>query len=144
MNHLYIKLSGLVFVLTFMFSCTTDFDTTAPYQDITVVYGLLDQTQPNQYLKINKAFLSEKDVLTYANDADSNNYPFILDIKLEEWDTDGNFIKSYDFDTTTIYNKEPGQFYNPEQILYNWIRPEFPIGNEIIYWGQTPVDSIPI
>ena len=68
-----------------MFSCTTDFDTTAHYQDITVVYGLLDQTQPNQYIKINKAFLSETDVLTYANDADSSNYPFILDIKLEEW-----------------------------------------------------------
>ena len=26
----------------------------------------------------------------------------------------------------------------------NGLRPEFPIGYEIIYWGQTPVDSIPI
>ncbi len=142
MNRLYIKLLGLLFALAFMFSCTTYFDTTAEYKDITVVYGLLDQTQKEQYLKINKAFLSEKDVLTYANDPDSNNYPYTLNVKLEEWNED-NFVQSFGFETTTIYNKEPGQFYNPEQLVYKWIGPDYPLAYEIIYWGQSPIDSIP-
>lgn len=145
MNHLFIKLSGLVFVLAMMFSCTTDFETTAPYKDITIVYGLLDQTQADQYIKINKAYLSETDVLTYANNADSNNYPYVLDIKLEEWDENDNLVKTFGFDTTTIYNKEPGQFYNPEQVLYKWIGPDYPLSYEVITWGTPPtaIDSIP-
>ncbi len=142
MNRLYIKLSGLFFALAFMFSCTTDFDTTADYKDITIVYGLLDQTQADQYLKINKAFLSEKDVLTYANNPDSNNYPYTLDVKLEERDDNGTLVKTHGFETTTIYDKEPGQFYYPEQLVYKWIRPTNPTGYDIFYWGQTPVDTI--
>ena len=46
--------------------CETDFDTTAPYKDITIVYGLLDSKDSMQYIKINKAFLAENNVLTYA------------------------------------------------------------------------------
>lgn len=144
MIRLYIKLSGLFFALVFMLSCTTDFDTTASYKDITIVYGLLDQTQADQYIKINKAFLSETDVLTYAQDPDSSNYPFLLDVKLEEWNDNGNLVQTFSFDTTTIYNKESGQFYNPDQILYKWISPEYPIGYDVIYWGQTAVDTVPI
>lgn len=127
-----------------MYSCTTDFDTTASYEDITIVYGLLDQTQADQYLKINKAFLSETDVLTYAQVPDSSYYPYALNIKLEEWNRNDILVNTFTFDTTTIYNKEPGQFYNPEQILYKWNRPENPIGVEYIKWGQDIIDSIPI
>jgi hypothetical protein len=144
MMRLFLKLSGLFFAFVFITSCETDFDTTANYKDITVVYGLLDQTKAEQYIKINKAFLSETDVLTYAALDDSNQYANKLEVTLEEWNSNGNFVQSFNFDTTTIYDKEPGQFYNPEQILYKWQGPEFPIGYEFITWGQTPVDTIPI
>lgn len=111
----------ILFIITvFLFSsCETDFDTNAEWKDITVIYGLLDQKNSLQYLKINKAFLGEGNALIYAQEPDSSNYPYLLEVKIEEWDEAGNYlIKTIEFDTTTIYNKEPGIFYYPEQIIY--------------------------
>jgi hypothetical protein len=144
MSRTFTKLSGIFILLVFVISCETDFYTTAEYEDITVVYGLLDQQQGEQYIKINKAFLSETDVLTYAQNADSSNYPFQLEVSLQEINENGNVVNTYTFDTTTIYNKEPGVFYSPEQILYKWNAPEWPISYDIVYWGQNPVDTIPV
>lgn len=144
MNRLFIKLSGLFFALILMQSCTTDFETTASYEDITIVYGLLDQKQADQYIKINKAFLSDKDILTYAAIPDSSYYPYVLEVTLQEINDNGNVVQTFTFDTTTIYNKEEGQFYFPNQVLYKWNRPDYPVDYEVINWGQTPVDTIPI
>lgn len=116
-------------ILSFIFlvsSCETDFRTTAPYKDITVVYGLLDPMDSMQYIKINKAFLGEGNVMQYAMEEDSSEYAYPLDVWVEEWTTSGDSVKSYYFDTTTVYNKEPGQFYYPKQVLYKWQKPDKP------------------
>jgi hypothetical protein len=145
-----LSVSVLTFVLIFLFfSCETDFDTTTDWQDITVVYGLLDQKNPNQYLKINKAFLGEGNALVYAAEADSSNYPYDLDVWLEEWTEDGDSLGVSHFETTMIYDKEPGQFYYPNQLIYNWIPPAEPVGYEYIVEGGVSgtldtVDIIPI
>ncbi|MCD4696738.1 MAG: hypothetical protein K8S16_10915 [Bacteroidales bacterium] len=142
-NHLpFILLSGIILLL---FSCETDFKTIANYEDITVVYGLLDQKDSNQYIKINKAYLSEGDVLTYAQNPDCTNYINKLNVWMEEWTESGDPIGTIVFDTTTIYNKEPGLFYYPEQVLYNWQRPETPFGFEYVIIGfNDTIDIIPI
>jgi hypothetical protein len=116
------------------YACETDFDTTAPYKDITIIYGLLDSKDSMQYIKINKAYLAENNVISYAAMEDSNSYPFPLDVWVEEW-LNGDSIRSYYFDTTTIYNKEPGQFYNPEQVIYRWQKPEQPFKIQYIIEG---------
>lgn len=108
-------------------SCTTDFDITGDWQEITVVYGLMNQNNDTTFLKINKAFLGEDNALTMANIPDSSSYFNDLEVSVQEWkvspagDINGTrlyILKTITFDTTTFYKKEPGQFYSGNQILY--------------------------
>ena len=131
----YLLSISLFLSLLLLVSCETEFSTIAEYKDITVVYGLLDSKDSNQYIKINKAFLTENDVLTYAADPDSNQYLNKLEVKIEEWSENGNKIQTFELDTTTVYNKEPGLFYYPDQILYTWNRPQFPFKVNYIIEG---------
>ena len=72
----------LVFSMVFM-ACETDFDVNANWKEVTVVYGLLDQSEQEQYIKINKAYLGEGDALQLATIADSVNYdPSDLEVKI--------------------------------------------------------------
>ena len=105
------------FLSMLLFACTTEFDSTANYKDITVVYGLLDQTDSITYLKINKAFLGDGDVMIMAKEEDSSSYGPNLDVKVEDWFNNVR-IKTFIFDTTTIFNKDTGLFYAPKQLLY--------------------------
>jgi hypothetical protein len=109
-----------IFIGVLFFGCSTDFDINANWKDITIVYGLLNQKDSIHYIKINKAFLGEGDILTMAQNPDSSSYGNNLEVRIDEYD--GNsFQKSFYLDTTTVYNKEPGVFYYPKQILYKFV-----------------------
>ena len=71
--------------MIFLYSCEEDFEINAPYQDITVVYGLIDQGQDTIFLKINKAFLGDGNVLEMAKIEDSSEYVNGLEATIEEW-----------------------------------------------------------
>lgn len=94
--------------------CSTDFSVTAPWKEITVVYGLLNPADSVQYIKINKAFLGEGNALQMAGVADSNNYRNILDVKLQQL-SDGSFIQ---LSRDSSIPKETGTFANVPNILY--------------------------
>jgi len=98
-------------------SCEEEFEINAPYQDITVVYGLIDQADDSIFIKINKAFLGEGDVMEMAKIEDSSQYVTGLQAVIEEWNN-GSMVRSYSLDTITLSNKEGGTFYNPYQIVY--------------------------
>ncbi len=67
----------LLAVSVFFVACETDFELNASWKEVTVVYGLLDQSQQQQYIKINKAYLGEGDALQMASVTDSSHYtPF--------------------------------------------------------------------
>ena len=62
-------------------ACSTELEVSAPYKDITVVYGVLStratdgvSDETRHYVKINKAFLGEGDALVYAQIPDSTEY----------------------------------------------------------------------
>jgi hypothetical protein len=114
-NILYLFL--LLPFFLFLSSCEDDFDITAPYKDITIAYGLLDLNEDTTYLRINKAFLGDGNVLEMAKVEDSSIYANGLEAFIEEW-SDGSFINSYTLDTIRINDKEDGLFYNPYQLLY--------------------------
>ncbi|MCX6252428.1 MAG: hypothetical protein NTX61_16975 [Bacteroidetes bacterium] len=94
------------------------------WQDITVVYGLLNQNKDTSFVKITKAFLGEGNALAFAKIPDSSTYPDKLDVKLEEYyevSMGTPVLKNtYTFDTLTIANKQPGDsiFYYPYQLVY--------------------------
>jgi hypothetical protein len=98
-------------------SCETDFDVTAPWQDITVVYGLISQNDSVHYIKINKAFLGAGNALEYAQNPDSSSYGGNLEVVLKE-SSNGSVIRTLTFDTTSVFDKEPGVFYAPHQVVY--------------------------
>jgi hypothetical protein len=131
-----------------LFSCETDFETTAEWKDITVVYGLLDQRDSVQYLKINKAFLGEGDVMVFAKENDSINYDPPLNVWLEEWDANGNKIQTIiEFDTATSYKPDDPDavFSTGAQRIYKGVAKNFGIIGkpyEIRYIVVPPNDTV--
>ena len=100
-------------------ACKTDLEINAPYRDVTVVYGLLDQGQDTQFVKINKAFQGEGDALVYAQIPDSSEYGN-EDIQYARVHRiqNGQRVKTMQLVLDTA-NRVPGTFYSPEhQIFY--------------------------
>lgn len=112
----------IIIASIFISGCSNDVEINAEYEEIVVVYGLLDVSddeaglQPDTtYLKINKAFLGPDNALIMAQVPDSNN--FIEKLIVEIW-AEENPSEIITFDTITIDNKEDGDFYNPYQLIY--------------------------
>tara|TARA_B100001142_G_scaffold175678_1_gene175296 strand:+ start:565 stop:1578 length:1014 start_codon:yes stop_codon:yes gene_type:complete len=85
MKRIYLILS--VFSILFI-SCETDVDVNAQWEEIVVVYGLLDQDQELQFVKVNKAFLGDDAAYIMAQQSDSFNlhyeYPDAIIVSLHE------------------------------------------------------------
>jgi hypothetical protein len=109
----------LLLLIPALFSCNKELNVNADWKDVTVVYGLLDQTDDTTFIKITKAFLGEGDALVFSKEADSSNYPDKLEVRLDEY-ADTALIQSFACDTITIHNKEKGDslFYYPDQLMY--------------------------
>jgi hypothetical protein len=64
-----------IFIL-FLAACSNDFEVTAPWKEVPIVYGLLSTTDTAHYIRIEKAFLDpEESALKIAKIADSLYYP---------------------------------------------------------------------
>ena len=87
------KLSYVLLLFTALFSaCSTDLDVVGKYKETMVIYGLVDQNQAKQYIKINKAFLGEGNAISYAAIKDSAQYVHALNVKLQKLDATGHSI----------------------------------------------------
>lgn len=116
----------------FFTSCETDFDVTAPWKDIPVVYGLLDSQKDTQYIKINKTYLNEnKDARELATIPDSIYYGDELNARLVAYRS-GFALDSVRLRRDTFYNKEKGTFAHPINILYKTSK-SFPVSPENVY-----------
>lgn len=93
-------------------TCSKDIEIVADYQDITIVYGILDPDDSITYIRIQKGYLSDGDILEAAQIQDSIEYPYKLDVKLK---SGSNIIL---FDTITLFNKENGIFSAPKTRVY--------------------------
>ncbi|MCF8307775.1 MAG: hypothetical protein K9I68_02065 [Bacteroidales bacterium] len=117
MNKFSLIIAGIFGALLFQ-SCETDFDVTAEWQDITIVYGLLNTNDSVHEIKINKAFLGDGSLIEYAANEDSALYEN-LDVKLQELNKDSTVIDEFPLDTTVIHNKDTaGAFFAPDQVIY--------------------------
>ncbi len=113
----------IIIPLLFTYSCSTDFDINADWKDITIVYGLLNQTDTAQYIKLNKAFLGDEDAYVMAQESDSlfyNNAEVYLEPLLNGnniYDNSGNIAKIEMFEVNDIV-KEDGVFATDRNTLY--------------------------
>jgi len=111
MNKLYSIF--LLLILPFIWvSCDKEVELLDDYQDITIVYGLINPSDSISYIRIEKAFLSDGDIYQAAQIPDSNLYPYKLNVRIYSENT--NII----FDTMTVYNKQEGIFYAPKMQVY--------------------------
>jgi len=101
-----------------LLSCKQSLDVNEQWKDITIVYGILDQSDTIHYIKITKAFLGPGDALQYAKIPDSSNYSARLEVRLDEY-SNNTFIKSLILNDTLITNKDSGIFYFPVQKVYS-------------------------
>ena len=124
MKYLFLS---LLILLSFS-SCETDFDVNANWQDVTIVYGLLDPNQKIQLVKINKAYLGEGDAIQMASISDSTNYtPSNLRVTLHR--VKEMSFNLYDTISSVILNdtliiKDDGVFSIDNNIIYTFNKPE--------------------
>ncbi len=116
------KLLFIAFALTIMglltTSCANDVDINTEYQEITIVYGLLNQSQDRQYIKITKAFQTEGNVIIAAKDPKNSMYdPKDLEVWLDEY-FGADYLRTIYLDSVVITNKDSGEFYYPNEIVY--------------------------
>ena len=69
--------------------CKNEFEVNDDWKDITVVYGLLNQTEDTNYIRVTKGFLGNEDANIMAHIKDSLYYKNV-DVLLEEWN--GNVL----------------------------------------------------
>ena len=100
-----------------LFSCSTDVDLYAEYEEKPVIYGLLDARADTNYIKITRIMSVQGDAYEVALNPDSSNYPGKLDVRIVEY-LNGDSIREIVLDTITIHDKEQGLFYAPEQKMY--------------------------
>ena len=103
-------------------SCNKDINVNAEWEDITVVFGLLDQNADTHYVKINKAFLGEASAFDMAQVRDSSEYQN-LTVYVEEWKDDLKQA-TYNLNELEITDKEEGVFYAPNQTVYYFTIPD--------------------
>jgi len=108
----------LILALAFLFlaSCKKSLIVNADWKDVTVVYGLLDQTEPIHYVKVTKAFLGPGNALQFAQISDSSNYD-TLKVYMEEYNS-SILLRTIALHDTLITNKDSGVFYFPVQKVY--------------------------
>jgi len=101
-------------------SCDNTIKILAPYKDITIVYGLIDQNDPVHYFRINKGFEGNGNAYTMAQQYDSIYYPVgnITAVLEDSSTTTNSIVNVYLLDTTTSIPLGAGIFSYPKQLLY--------------------------
>ena len=114
-----IKNTFLFILLIFTFgSCNNKVDINADYQDITIIYGLLDASESRHFIKLTKAFQTEGNVYVGARDSSLAQYAYDdVEIYIDEYSS-GNYVRTILFDTVLIDHKDTGVFYSPYQVVY--------------------------
>ena len=133
MKYLFLS----ILILLSISSCETDFDVNANWQDVTIVYGLIDPNEEIQLVKINKAYLGEGDAIEMASISDSTNYNpsdirvtlyRIKEISFNQYDTLSSVILN-----DTILEKDDSLFSIENNIIYTFSKPESFYNTNSIY-----------
>jgi hypothetical protein len=107
-------------IILLSWNCSTKLDILDNYKETAIVYCLLDQTQPVQYIRIEKAFLGADNALTMAQNYDTITYGSELSVKVEEL-LNGQVTRVFttqpvsnnDTISTLSFIKDPGAFAGP-------------------------------
>lgn len=133
-----IALLSLVSLVLLVTSCKDDVDVLADYQDIPVVYCLLNQNDDIHYVKVNKAFLGEASAAAMAQESDSLFYE-----DANVWITvtaNGNEVQRMNFTAVDTIPKPDGYFADDKNTIYVWEGSISPEGSSGEYEYELHVD----
>lgn len=106
-------------------SCDNDLQIIADWKDVPVVYGILNAEDSVHYVKLNKAFLGQGDVMMMAQEFDSLHYAGedvgLRLIEMEESSVpnqDWTVRKQIELEPSDEFVKPEGIFSSPTQIIY--------------------------
>ncbi len=123
-----------VLLITLFTGCKQDFDITADYIEVPVVYGLLNQQDDTSYIRIQKGYLIDGNALIAAGVPDSVYYPDVLTVKFVPYNANGSSggvsitLNRVDGNTVSL-PKETGTFANTPNWLYSFNTPLDPTKN---------------
>lgn len=123
-NKLFCLLAALGLLLGFS-SCETDVDLLEDYREIPVIYGLINPNDSVQYVRVQRAYLGEGNLLVMAQVPDSIYYnPADIKLSLEKVSIGANtVISTEDFSVTTEIKKDEGLFTNDGHYLFKLSTP---------------------
>lgn len=99
-------------------SCSDKLNIQAPYKNITVVYGLLDQNETAHYIRVNRAYEGVGNALQIAQQFDSVYYPANqISVYLQDYNSNGNLVDTINLVPDSSITLPPGIFPT-KQILY--------------------------
>jgi hypothetical protein len=118
----------IAFISIFLVQCSNKLDILAPYKESVAVYGLLNQTDSVQYIRVQRVYLGEGNALTMAQNQDSCYFkPGELTVKLVRFKdgaqipVDSPYTASSTINAITLTEANiqlnPGVF-NTNQLLY--------------------------
>lgn len=122
MKRLTLWLCSCVAAVTMFNSCSNDFDLVDTWQDIPIIYGLLNVNDTAQYVKVEKAFLdANTSALLIAQEPDSLYYDNIS-VELEEINENGAVEFSFPLNLIDAnldgYEKPEGIFADTPNYVY--------------------------
>ena len=138
------RLLPVAFAVLFAFSaCNNEFSPNAEWRETMVVYGLLDQGDDTTWIRVQKCFLGEGDMLAMTSIMDSSNYAEgELDVRVVEWDAverasgvlekTSETGKVFEFRYKMLNDKPEGGFYAPQQPVY-YCRTKGQLDNTKVY-----------
>ncbi len=131
------KLLFLLPIGLFISACSNDFEVTAPWKEIPIVYGILSPNDTAHYIRIEKAFIDpDKSALDIAQIADSLYYPeSAITVWLESTDLLPNTrLQLHRVDGALEgHPRDPGIFAQEP----NWLYKVKPAGNLALLPGKT-------
>ncbi|MDL2296469.1 hypothetical protein LJC68_01625 [Bacteroidales bacterium OttesenSCG-928-B11] len=105
-------------VSSLFFQCSKELELNDPSKQVTIVYAIINPSEPTQYFKIYKGYLTDGNAIEAAQHWDNIYYHVdSIEVKLVEYNG-ANKVKEFLLDTTTAIPKDSGVFTYPAQLLY--------------------------
>ncbi|MDB9725856.1 DUF4249 family protein [Salibacteraceae bacterium] len=109
-------LIAIMFLASFS-ACKNELKVNTDGEAQAIIYGVLDPYDSVQVFRVTKSFSGEGDPQSYAKNPDSNYFNEV-DLVLVE-SLFGNEVRRMNLIKTEITNKDAGEFFGPNQIIYN-------------------------
>src|ERR1035437_2806405 len=119
------KVVFIVFISLLLLRCSNKLEILAPYKESVAVYGLLNQNDTAQYIRVQRVFLGEGNAMSMAQNPDSCYYkPGDLKVTLQrikngsQISVDNPATSVMEIVLTEAYIQTQAGVFNSNQLLY--------------------------